>query len=301
MTVINVMRFNEKEGGMVADSQSSTQLRKYDLADKIVPFTSDHNTTILAGGTGVSDFLYGASETLKNHLLQEKSYTVAECAETLSKIMIQFKRKKIETQLISTFGISVQEAILGENIDQNYKPDIHKMLTGQSELFQGAYLLIGKDDTGVSIYKVGIGGSPFLSARQYESVGSGQDESDKVLYKFASKKKRKERKNINLLEGMIALIKATNASSDINQGVGGVPMISYFDENGISNLEEDESKLATEIIRVMDTGLITQKQSYKALDCLLHDKCEFKEVEEKIFNQNKKYKEINRFLRGYKD
>ena len=106
MTVINTMKFNEKEGGMVADSQSSTSLRKYDLADKIIPLSSGYGSMILAGGTGVSDFLYEASEILRKQLSQEKNYNVTDTANTLAEVMIQMKRQKIETHLKTKYGIS---------------------------------------------------------------------------------------------------------------------------------------------------------------------------------------------------
>ena len=41
MTVINAMRFADGAGGMVADSMSSTQTRKYEIADKIVTFGNE--------------------------------------------------------------------------------------------------------------------------------------------------------------------------------------------------------------------------------------------------------------------
>ena len=36
MTVINAMKFNDREGAIVADEQSSGGVRKYDLAEKDV-------------------------------------------------------------------------------------------------------------------------------------------------------------------------------------------------------------------------------------------------------------------------
>ena len=49
MTVINTMAFNDKQGGMVADSQSSGSIRKYDIAEKLSSYVSKEKSNVLVG------------------------------------------------------------------------------------------------------------------------------------------------------------------------------------------------------------------------------------------------------------
>ena len=270
MTVINAMKFNENEGGMVADSQSSGGGRKYDFADKVESAQSKDGTTVLFGGAGPADFLHEVNTILRKKLAERGNYDVEEVARLLSEISCALKRDKINVHLKSTFGIDATKALSGEGVGQNLLPQVKDVLTGQGMgMFQGEYVLIGKDKTGVKIYEIYLANSPALVARPYSSTGSGIDESDKVLYKFALGLGREERQNIPFVKGMAALINATNASSDFNQGVGGVPTISYFNDGKIVFLDEESSRLATEIVRVGEIGLIRAESANESLEVLL--------------------------------
>lgn len=312
MTVINAMKFNEQEGGMVADSQSSTQVRKYEFADKVVPIKCT-NTVALVGGAGVADFLYEASSSLLSYANEHQELDIRSLAKVLSEITLKMKREKIDQYLRSQFGVDSQGALTGQiivdgkpiSIDPQLKGPITEVFTVQgryaTELFHGGFVIIGKDVSGTNLYQLHIGEAPFLSARPYASMGSGGDESDKILYHFIKSIKREDRNKIDPVEGMSALIKATNASSDFNQGVGGVPTISQFGAKGIITLEEDESRLATELVRAYNAQLISSEAHHNGLDALLHQKNCFEEVEKAAFKENQKYDQIMRLLRGYKD
>ena len=206
----------------------------------------------------------------------------------------------------STFGIDTKKALAGEGIGQHLIPSVNEYLTGQhkclQELFSGGFLLIGKDSEGVRLYCVAFGMSEQLPPRPYVSIGNGSDESDKVLYSYVNNLKREQQNDIPFLEGMAALIRATNASSDINLGVGGVPTISYLNDKEIMVLQEDKSKLATEIVRVRDRNLVRKPDYELSLSGLLNDNMSLDEAEKLAFNKENpvKYDQIMRFLRGYK-
>ena len=303
MTVINAMKFSATQGGMVADSQSSTDLRKYDLAEKVVNVSASNGTTVLMGGAGATDFLYEARTTLKETLAERKEkYDVRTVAFQLSKIMIGMKRDTIASYLQSQFGVSYQQALSGEGIAPQFLAPIGEALSGQDRngkmLFNGAFVVVGKDDKGTEIYSVMIGGRPFPSSSPYLSVGSGSDESDKVLYGFVRELKRDQRTNIDWVDGMASLIRATAASSDINQGVGGVPTISYFDNGGVTVLGEDESRLATEVVKVHDAGMLTGPVTRRSLECLLTGAESLETVEKLMLGKDPQA--VNGLLRGYK-
>ena len=120
-----------------------------------------------------------------------------------------------------------------------------------------------------------------------------------VLYQFIKSLSRDERCKIDLVSGMAALIRATNASSSFNIGVGGVPIISYFDEKGIIHLREDESRLAVELVKAGDAGLLPQTKTRESLESLLKQTAKAEELE-KVFLDNPNYPKIMRLLRGYR-
>ncbi len=297
------MKFNENEGGMVADSQSSGGGRKYDFADKVESAQSKDGTTVLFGGAGPADFLHEVNAKLRNELAELGNYDVENVARLLSGISSVLKRDKINVHLLSTFGIDAIKALSGEGVGQHLLPQVKEVLTGQGMgMFQGEYVLVGKDKTGVKIYDIYLANSPALVARPYSSTGSGIDESDKVLYKFALGLGREERQNIPVVKGMAALINATNASSDFNQGVGGVPTISYFNDGKIVFLDEESSRLATEIVRVGEAGLIRAESADESLEALLRKTSDCDLVEKSAFKSvgPTQYDKIMRYLRGYK-
>ncbi|MBI4980095.1 hypothetical protein HZC30_00890 [Candidatus Woesearchaeota archaeon] len=308
MTAINAMKFNENEGGMVTDSQSSSTMRKYDFADKVIPIKSN-GTYALTGGSGHADLLYEATSALAKHFANEvtegKTYTVSDIAEALSGIATGMKRNMIDLCLKSKFGIDTSTAISGQGVGPHLIAEIKEALTASvqsmAERFNNGFIVIGKDSEGVSLYQVWMGHLPNKIPQPYWAIGSGSDESDKVLCSFVKDQSREGRKNISLVPGMAALIRATNAASEINPGVGGTPTISYFDQKGIVILGEEESKLATELIKIGDARLTSTFAAERGLEALLRKTGSVDEVEREIFKHTPLlYDKIMRFLRGYR-
>lgn len=308
MTVINAMKFNAEEGGMVTDSQSTNGMRKYDFTDKVVPIKIG-DTYALVGGSGGSDIFLEATSILTQYVanaaVKGETCTVNKISDVLSKIMIEIKLRRIDSFLKSTYGIDAQTAISGQGVGAHLLSDIKEVLTantpGMKEAFNNQYLVIGKDKENIGLYSIYMGFLPNPISHPYSVSGSGADESDKVLRSFVKDQSREERKNISLVSGMAALIRATNASSEVNQGVGGTPTISYFEKKGITILGEEESKLATEVVKVRDAELISPTVAEGGLGALLHGTGSVDEVEQKTFKQTSlQYDQIMRYLRGYR-
>jgi hypothetical protein len=312
MTVINAMKFNGKEGGMVADSQSSNHMRKYDLADKIVFIESEDGTTnCLVGTAGAADICFQAGQELKEQLATKPSFSVQEVARTLSEITVATKRRMINDYLISEFGIDASSALSGHAIvggkhvplEGQIREKVASVVSGQvpalGQLFHSGFIVLGSDAKAPSIYNLAFGEMMLLGSHPYASIGSGADESDKVLYQFLKSKRREERSAVGLVEGMAALIRATSASSDFNKGVGGVPTISYFSDSKTVVLREDESRLATEIVKVADAGFVNPKAAYGVLDQILTKEARADKVNKDFFRASPKYHKMMDFLRGY--
>ena len=301
MTVVNTMRFNDNSGAMVSDSQGSNQVRKYDLFDKIRTYETDR-AQLLVGMTGDPDML---SECLDQFKVELKTdFTVDLANQLLSEIATKKKRKIVDAYLKTTYGIDTETALKGEGISPQILPGMLQDLKAESQSamqrFNSLYLLVGKDDSGCGLSSIYFGSSPSVSSIPYSSFGSGRDQSDSVLGKYVTELKRKDMENIPFIPGMAALIRATNDSSDFNQGVGGIPAIAYLDSDGITTLDEDAALLASEIVRVQDAELITGRRAEMALEGILSGGLSFDQAEKKAFRDSRKEKEIMRFLRGFK-
>jgi len=308
MTVINAMKFSDHEGGMVSDSQiTRDSTRKYDIIEKVFSFDRDKQLFLLMGGTGKSETLRELKNQFMAYLKSEKGQgirTVREAAQALSEMATTYKRETIEQLLKSKYGISFQDALSGEGIDTELYKGVKELLIGQDIFYKGTFggtfLMIGKDEK-TFLYQIEMGTPPAFCSTVYESVGSGKDEADKVLGTYVTRLPRSKKNNIPLVEGMAALIRATNAAEKLNKGVGGIPNISYFNREGITILDEKESLLALEIVRVHDAGLIKTGALKESLDTLLHKPDSFEEVDAEVFKKyGVDFDRIMFFLRGYK-
>ncbi len=312
MTVINAMKFSETAAGMVADSLSTSNIRKYEFAEKIFTLNPEEGTYFLVGGAGQANILYQVSRYLKSEVTKLEDYSVRRVVHTLSSIVNGIKREMVDSFLQSMYGISSTEAIQGHTfvnekpvpIDGQLKAKILEGYTLEDrrlqELFMGAFLLLGKAKKGTTLYHIELHGTTLLCDRPYVSIGKGSDESDRILYTFVKNLTREERKDIDFVEGMAALLRATNASTDVNPGVGGVPTISYFKDDSMVTLKEDESRLASELVRVNDGGLLEEVVFKESLEALLLEKEDYEQMERKAFRENPQSSKIMRVLRGYK-
>lgn len=313
MTVINAMKFNENDAGMVADSLSTNNVRKYEFADKIITLNPKEDVYFLVAGSGPADILYQAAERLQSAIPKQEEHSVENTAHMLAVIINGIKREMIGNFLQSTYGVSSTEAIQGHafvngnpvSIDPQLKEKIMGAYIMEDrrlyDLFKGAFLLLGKAQKGTALYNIELHGPTLLSARPYASIGTGSDQSDLVLYNFLKNIRREARNNIDFVKGMAALLRATNASTDVNPGVGGVPAISYFKDNIMITLKEDESRLASELVRVNDAGLLSEDKFRLNLEALLSGKANYEKIEKKAFSENHQNSKIMRILRGYKE
>ncbi len=308
MTVINAMQFDSKSGGMVADSQGSSQLRKYDISEKICYLNGSNGTKILLGGAGGSSTLYETRQRIAAKFPNEGSFRMSEVISSLADIFNELGRDIIDKEMHGRFGFGAHEYIAGRLADgtpigQHLLAPVGEVYLGRDpeikEARMNGFLALGKDESGISLYCLPMGERPFLSPTPYGSIGSGRDESDKVLYGFVKNLPRDGRHSIDIVDGMAALIRATNRSSDINQGVGGIPTVAYFDDKKLVVLGENESLFATELVKVGDSGLVNIDVVKSGLGKLLGN-TDSSLIEEELFTNQPNSIEIMRFLRGYR-
>tara|TARA_Y100000310_G_scaffold343323_1_gene450412 strand:- start:67 stop:1098 length:1032 start_codon:yes stop_codon:yes gene_type:complete len=317
MTVISAMKFNESEGAIISDEQSSTDSRKYDNSEKLYDF-SHENMTFAVGGTGALWVLYDIAKKFgryfedysKNESKQNiEKNGVDYLVDIFSSLMLNEKRTRFDSHLKFKFGLSEKDFIRGytreEDGSQNQISELlmrnyHEYLTnGVSHISNNHFIGIGKDKNEIGIYYLGMEEKPFSSSNQYLTAGSGQDSADIELSSFFDKKTREERKNIDPVDGLVALISSTETASKKNVGVGGLPHMKILKNNSIITPSENNSKLSTEIIKASQEGYVSKDFQNESIYNLLFDNGNFENIEDEFMKQSHNLQAMNRMLRGY--
>jgi len=315
MTVINAMKFNEREGAMISDSQSSTSIRKYDIAIKLDDFETSKAKAII-GGSGAADILYQikeeTAETLQQY--QDRIRSGKDLAKIVAQVANRVKREYVTGLLESQFGLRERDLIAGFQVTEEGKTPIdqaiiqkyHQIVSGSdpstAQLLQNGFLILTSDSSGIKIYMATTTlGNARPIARPYDSIGSGSDVADNELYDFFNTLTREQRDNVDPVEGIAALINATSRASERNQGVGGTPSLKVFRDNQIITPNYNATQLAVEIVKGVNRGFLEKDFQRSALDALIYQGQDFKSVETEMWAKAKNIAEFSRMLRGYKE
>lgn len=308
MTVINMMSFGES-GAAVADEQSSRGVRKQKIAQKLKII----DNSVIYGGSGVAQIIKEVSDCVTDYIKKERKKNNEldvnpDIVYRMTKgVMSNIKNDKKDYFIRSNFGIGLEDLQSGAKegkfrLDDEFK----KRVTEASERHVGelysAILIGGLSEGKFEIYALDSSGNDFSKMPSpYESIGSGKDESDKILSQYVENLRREKRDNILVEEGLVKLIEATNGSSNLNIGVGGNPSIIYMDENGFKKPNEKQCLLASEIVEGYSRGLLEKKFVYGAVHELVLNDGNFEKYEEEMKQSCKDWKKLDRILRGYKE
>ena len=310
MTVINMLSLGES-GIAVADEQSSSFIRKYNVAQKLQLF----DDKVVYGGSGPADIIREIYEQSKREIQELKkergSLQLKDIYEIVSKVAINHKNQFKNRILYSNLGITLDDYITGtlsrngQKLDEHVKAYAGNAIQKIDEEWHVAALLGGFELNGdsqkFSIYGVDARGFSFKISRPYGTIGSGADESDKVLSSYIANLKRDKREKIAPHEGLAKIIEATNASARLNVGVGGTFSIVYINPHEVIIPSEDNCILATEVVQGLTHALLDKDLAYNMLERLIFKQEDFEVVEEELKTGTKDWKLLDRFLRGYKE
>ena len=158
-------------------------------------------------------------------------------------------------------------------------------------------------ENNLNMYEISMDcAKPRIIADNYCSLGSGSDAADSELSSFFNDKTRAERweGGIEKIDGIVALINATETASLKNVGVGGLPYIKILTNEKVITPSEYNTKLSTEIVKATKKGYLSEEFQNEAISTLLFDGKGFEGVEKEMQKQSKDSKEMNLMLRGYK-
>lgn len=303
-----MMSFGDS-GAAVADEQASGQVRKANIAMKLKLL----NNSVIYGGSGSGQFIKEVYDLIENELeeikIKNKQPITPELIYEMTKSYLAvLKNSKKNQFLMGSFGLTLEELQTGfkkgTRIDDQYKSKANEAINERSfKDYVNTVILLGGLCSGkFEIFLVNTDGFEVnKNCNSYNSIGSGADESDKILSQYLAVMPREKREKIAVDEGLVKLIEATNASVNMNVGVGGNPSIVYLDKNGVKEPTEEQCILASEIVEGFTRGLLERDFTYDAVSRLVIKNAGFETVEEQMKKEAKDWNKLDRILRGYKN
>lgn len=345
MTVVNALKFNEYSGAMCCDEQTTIgEVRKMmssDKIQKIVPTKLRENLLLEAvyGGTGTTAIGDEVRRGVKRRLWDEYEQMLAKSKEnpkhykTIDDIvqigfeeMMKVKHRHINDIVKGYFNFDTNDYTQGFYKDKDgekisieqkeLKTKVYNLMNWKDadevdSIFLNAAIICGFDyRQEFKIYKLSMKTemNMELAPSIFETVGSGSDSAQIVFAAYANTKTLDERRhNIDRVEGIIQLIRATNAAAKFNMGVGGYFNIVLFDakEEDINRrfveIFDNRSKLASEIVQVLYGDFISEENTSELVDELIFKRNKtFDEVNRAFLSASKDKFKMMRYLRGYK-
>lgn len=345
MTVINAIKFNNHSGAMCCDEQTTIgDVRKMMSSDKIqmiVPDKIKDNIKLEAayGGTGTTAIGDEIRRSIKFRLQKEYDNLLSKSKENVDKFvtiddiaqvgfeeMMKVKHRHIDNIVKSYFNFDTVDYTQGhyrkddgDKIVLNQKEvrdKVYKLMNWQdseevNSIFLNAAIICGFDNSNeFKIFKLMMKKEMNCETAPsiFETVGSGSDTSQIVFSDYTGRKTLDERRfNIDEVEGLIQLIRATNAAAKFNMGVGGYFNIIIFNaeedekDKRIVELFDSRAKLASEIVHAYYADFLTDDKVYDLIKELLFIKEKtFEEVNTLFFKYSKNKYKMGKFLRGYK-
>lgn len=298
MTVVNMLSFGDS-GAAIADEQTTFFFhhhpsRKFNIANKLRIINN-----YIFGGSGQVNILDGFYSRLEKVLPVESNFEMLNRYLTTSAVGLINEMK--ENYCHKEWGMPLKD-VLTQKFEERIRGSIETQLGNLNEVLSNNVLLIGGIESGeFYIYHFPFTWSTSLLNRApYASIGSGSDESGRILSQYIEKKSRKEREHLNKVEGLIKMMEATNQSSLVNAGVGGVPQIIYIDAQGPREIEEETCILVSEIVKGHTFGQLKRTFVETSIEGLVFGNATVKTIEEEMKSQAKKWEHLNRLLRGYK-
>jgi len=255
--------------------------------------------------------------------IPENFKTMEDLSDLVYDIIMNMKHTHISQQMEALYGFSKNDYIGGsyekngkkiEIKDKETLDDCQKFITWKGNIpdvksvFMNAGVLAGYDDReGFRIFQFSIW-------RMYKEAvdiafaagGSGADILQLYMSEFLSGKSLHEKRgNIDPLEGTMEFINALNIACERNYGVGGYYNIILFNGKAPKNkrmieINDHRAKLASEIVKAREYEFISFDTAGELIKKLLFEGHSFEEVNELLFKNCSKEKDLLYTLRGYK-
>lgn len=341
MTVVNAMKFDFYRGALVCDEQTTFDDNRYAfLSDKIKELAppevvSDTGLVAAYGGSGTQSVAAEVVKKTRRELLNSfkdmkmagiKNFpyaTMEEVVRFAMKKLLEVKHQHLNDKLYANFHFVLDDfnrgyyEVEGEKFEIKQDEIINKAVeyitwkdynADVDSIFKNKAIIAGFDpENGFEIYSLSLMENEcFFCGGIYESIGSGSDIASISLNDFINTKVlSKRRKMIDPLEGVMELIRATNACARSNYGVGGYYNLVIIDgekppAERYREIMDHEARLASEIVFALDYGLLENGRASELIDRLIFHQHPFEKVEEDLRTGTGSREELSLLLRGYK-
>ncbi|MBV6479545.1 MAG: hypothetical protein HGGPFJEG_02329 [Ignavibacteria bacterium] len=344
MTVVNALIFDKHSGAMCCDEQTSIgEVRKMlssDKIQKIVPSVVRKNCRLEAvyGGSGTTAIGDEIRRRIKSRIRNIYESGLGKndnssCQLSIDEIfkiaydeMMNVKHKHINDIVNGYFNFDTSDYVRGYYNDnekqkieikqKEIKEKVFNLMNWNNasevdSIFLNSAIIGGFDESGVfKICKLSMKTEMLLQMPYsiFETIGSGSDSAQIIFSDYIGSKTLDERRNhIDKIEGMIQLLRATNAAAKYNMGVGGYFNIVLFDskhdnpDKRFAEILNSNSKLASEVVFAYYNDFINYENTYSIINELVFKKEKsFDELNRMFFNMSSDKIKMQRFLRGYK-
>lgn len=345
MTVINAIKFDKHTGAMCCDEQTTIgdvrRMMSSDKIQKIVPsnIRKSVKLEVLYGGTGTTAIGDEIRKGMKSRIIKEYEMlknktreridhvkTIDEIAQIGFEEMMKVKHRHVNDIIKGYFSFESKDFNQGfynnsedkkiEIVQKDVKEKVFGLINWKDAeeadgIFLNAAIVCGFDESGeVKIFKLNMKTDMTIDLVPsiFETVGSGSDASQIIFAAYSGVKTLDERRNkIDRVEGIIQLIRATNAAARFNMGVGGYFNIIYLDgtkdapAERLVEIMDSRAKLASELVQAYYSNFISDSNAYQIIDELIYvRKKPFKDMNTAFLKASKNKAKMERFLRGYK-
>ncbi len=316
MTVVSGMKFNQREGAIISDEQSSSGFRKENIATKIHSLDlGEGKPFALAGGSGYVAVLHDSIVQARDFLIgnKDKIRIGGDIASGFAHVFLNVKQQYLDGVLVGEFGLRECDFHVGCRTGQNGEKipldpsiksqysELRRKLNSQGELLDNAFLVLTYDQEGIGLYRLSMAiEHPLPVARPSDTIGSGSEQVDDEIAYYLDNIPRDERGNINPIDGISELLYGTERASIRNPGVGGTPLVKIIKEGKVISPGENETRLAVEIVKGCRRGHLPKEFERESLDALLYRRETFESIEGKMWESASDRQGLSRMLRGYK-
>lgn len=329
MGFINMLRLGPDAGAMICDEESWFLRMRRTFFTVPVFFLVDPDGTAATGleavyaGIGTPNYQAELARRTRDRIrarADEKKpvTTLDEVGEILVEEMNRLTRWWADNHLRFSFGVTLDDynrgyaereegrlEIAQEKVLKSIEAQIAgKKLPGQHKENHG--LLMGYDAVhGFNGYnvKAEIGVLSQLSAG-FEALGTGKYTACGVIAKHLNRVVLDRRRaGIDPLRAVLELYRASNECSTFVNESGGTLHFVYIDRAAKRRIHvyHHRSKLAEEIVKTLDFGLLAEADALQLIDSLLFRDAPIETTEAALFRLSSDAARARLLLRGYKD
>ena len=300
MTLVLGMRFSPKSGILIVDEQTSTPMRKTEIADKIYEDGERPLPGFITGGSGSSDVIY--------RTVLEYSQRPESGPRAFNEAARRVKHEVVDDHFRLRYGVGVGAFYTGllpgtdQPVSRSLMERMERFFDSNgaeiSDFLQNGFVILEPSDMSLSIAGTGVP-SVLPIPRPYVAIGSGSDSAEISMSQFYDRISRERRFALGFTEGMRGAIKAADEASKRNMGVGGVPSMAIIKDGAFYRPSQRNSRLAVEIVRSDNEGLISDGFVDEALEEIVEDPGSFAKVNHSFIRAAKDTERLALFLRGY--